>query len=906
MDAQLVWDTWRRILTSDELIERVLRPIEFNLAPTPNMGLSLAEEAIVADYSSTPVATGTNIGMYRRGLVRNALAALSLVPLSRHLLYMSGLEVEPVAASFVRAVGYVDDGPNFWRIAGGFVAYLATLSEFAGRAHQDVLALDAATVALARRLGETGVSMCPENATTINSTGRSDQNREPSRFFASAAAVVVSSRDNLTPWLENPEEFDPLENLAHSPRHWLIFFPTADAAPAYAELSERTARVFNVLATPRSASEVSLALGGISDDEVLQLINQLAELGVIVREDSDRNMSAIPLMSQDSSMRGKRGHELSDTLTVPLREAVGRVLETPVDCMLANDAFVMLDPAVELLDVEVGEYQLLGHGYFEVGMAVPPGEGLMDFVLALRQEPILVGRLRESYDDHLLVDKMLAALRLHGFLHETSQKTPSIEELEHLRSLAAQLRKKTLRPTLTMDLDSSVSVEQIRIELKSASIAPVLVLRCSQLSEQKSLFAELARLRQAGMIRIHHIVIQTTHLTCDSATRQSLLRLGAVVVLEGLTWPVSDQRHPGLAEMTRDCVAVHVQMTPDLSILDATVRARALAWAASQFITGLCLRLDAEALWPRQDAGDEEFCAVFNSVRALEHEFGDVEVVTLPSDDALLGKIESTSRPAKLTAFAHRFRSAYIRWRLPTLKSDEGDNTWSQTPNAEEKVVVPDTDLLPNNPELLLLAPGSILVDVCGGLGRVARRLAPAVGQNGLIISIEMLRSLSDRARHVACERGVTNVSFRPGLAQRIPLPDGTADAAVNEWTGGIWELGLGTAMVGEMARVVRLGGRIAVTHRLIRMPLLRLGEPWLQYEDIYRWMRDAFMHPNLRVITERVWGQVAPSLVGEHASEWRKQYLPRLISTFDMTYDSEDSAGPHADVFLTIVAERQ
>jgi len=37
------------------------------------------------------------------------------------------------------------------------------------------------------------------------------------------------------------------------------------------------------------------------------------------------------------------------------------------------------------------------------------------------------------------------------------------------------------------------------------------------------------------------------------------------------------------------------------------------------------------------------------------------------------------------------------------------------------------------------------VVDVCGGLGRVARRLAPVVGQDGLVISIEMFRCLSDR-----------------------------------------------------------------------------------------------------------------------------------------------------------------
>ena len=117
MDARLVWETWRRILTSDELVERVLDPGGANAVA----GLSAAENAVLADYAATPTATDTNIGMYRRGLVRNALAALSLVPLTRRLLHASGLDTETVAADYARSAGYADNGPNFWRIAGGFV-----------------------------------------------------------------------------------------------------------------------------------------------------------------------------------------------------------------------------------------------------------------------------------------------------------------------------------------------------------------------------------------------------------------------------------------------------------------------------------------------------------------------------------------------------------------------------------------------------------------------------------------------------------------------------------------------------------------------------------------------------------------------------------------------------------------
>jgi len=69
------------------------------------------------------------------------------------------------------------------------------------------------------------------------------------------------------------------------------------------------------------------------------------------------------------------------------------------------------------------------------------------------------------------------------------------------------------------------------------------------------------------------------------------------------------------------------------------------------------------------------------------------------------------------------------------------------------------------------------------------------------------------------------------------------------------------------MARVVRPGGRIAVTHRLVQLTLIRLGEPWVQYHDIYDWVRSAFEQQGLRLLSERVWGQTVPSLVGETAT---------------------------------------
>lgn len=277
MEARLVWDTWRRILTSDELVEVVLHPTDRDPAP-PNLAAS--EMVIFADYASTPIATETNIGMYRRGLVRNALAALHLVPLTRRLLYTSELDVSAVAADFVRSIGYRDDGPNSWRIAGGFVTHLAKLPTFSPLLFQDVLAIDAAAIALVRRLGESWPAWWPESA-ALNPSRAVDSDR----YVASRAAVVASSNYDVTPWLEDPLNFDVNEEFEPSTRHWLIYVPAAEAAHTYAELSERAARIFAVLSVPKTAAEVSLFLDGLPVPEVLEVIDSLADVGVVVCEE---------------------------------------------------------------------------------------------------------------------------------------------------------------------------------------------------------------------------------------------------------------------------------------------------------------------------------------------------------------------------------------------------------------------------------------------------------------------------------------------------------------------------------------------------------------------------------------------------------------------------------------------
>jgi ubiquinone/menaquinone biosynthesis C-methylase UbiE len=555
---------------------------------------------------------------------------------------------------------------------------------------------------------------------------------------------------------------------------------------------------------------------------------------------------------------------------------------------LSDDALVMLDPAVEVLESEVDGFSLLCHTALEIGMAVPPGEGLLDFVRSLTGGPVRVGTLREEYDDRALIDEMLSSLLGRGFAHLMPRKP---------RPTAPMRRR-----ALDIDLDAVVSLESLCALWSAGGTAPDVRLRCLRLSDHKTTLKDLAQRRAAGTLRAHHVVVRAPDGRCDPDVHKSLVKLGTAVEIDGVEWPAPRGPVAGLAEMTRALIPAHIIVAPDASILDEEIRARCVAWCRREFVSGLCLRLDAASI------REEDYADLLNAVGTLESALGDVVVTNMPSDEVLLGNTDRGWLSEETCDRERRLRLAYLRWRIPLIKSFEGDCPWSQIPELEDYWVRSTDDLLPNRPELLLLAPGSSLVDVCGGMGRVARRLAPAVGQEGIVVSIEMRRFLTERARHFANEGGFTNIQFRPGLAERLPLPDQSVDAAVNEWTGAIWELGLGPTMVKEMARVVRPGGRIAVTHRLVQLRLDALDQPWVQYEQIYRWMRDAFRIPELTIIAERVWGQTVPSTGGQNASLWLEQYMPRLVNPNDRIFSFEDSdqGAGRADVYLTTIAERR
>ncbi len=119
--------------------------------------------------------------------------------------------------------------------------------------------------------------------------------------------------------------------------------------------------------------------------------------------------------------------------------------------------------------------------------------------------------------------------------------------------------------------------------------------------------------------------------------------------------------------------------------------------------------------------------------------------------------------------------------------------------------------------EVAGLRPGLRVLDVSSGRGTQAVYYAVEYGVDvtGVDISPEMVRRATERA----AEAGVGGrVRFEQGDSQKLSYPDASFDVVINECAVGIPDDS--QAVVREMARVVKPGGRVVIHESTWRKPL--------------------------------------------------------------------------------------
>jgi arsenite methyltransferase len=116
------------------------------------------------------------------------------------------------------------------------------------------------------------------------------------------------------------------------------------------------------------------------------------------------------------------------------------------------------------------------------------------------------------------------------------------------------------------------------------------------------------------------------------------------------------------------------------------------------------------------------------------------------------------------------------------------------------------------------LQPGETVLDLGSGAGFDAFLAARAVGPTGRVIGVDMTDEMLAKARANAHQAGIGNVEFRKGYIEALPVEDASVDVVISNCVINL--VPDKATVYGEVARVLRPGGRMVISDVVLNAPL--------------------------------------------------------------------------------------
>ena len=118
------------------------------------------------------------------------------------------------------------------------------------------------------------------------------------------------------------------------------------------------------------------------------------------------------------------------------------------------------------------------------------------------------------------------------------------------------------------------------------------------------------------------------------------------------------------------------------------------------------------------------------------------------------------------------------------------------------------------------LQPGEHVVDLGCGAGIDSFIAANQVGDMGAVVGIDMTKAMLEQAGQARDEMGLSQLQFREGYLEDLPVEDGWADVVISNGAANLAPDKLG--IYREMHRILNPGGRLQIADILVDKPVSR------------------------------------------------------------------------------------
>ncbi len=142
--------------------------------------------------------------------------------------------------------------------------------------------------------------------------------------------------------------------------------------------------------------------------------------------------------------------------------------------------------------------------------------------------------------------------------------------------------------------------------------------------------------------------------------------------------------------------------------------------------------------------------------------------------------------------------------------------------------------------QTLNVQSGENVLEIGFGTGNTLLHLAEAVGESGRVSGIDVSTGMLEVATRKVESKGLADrVDLSVGDARQLPYEDDSFDAVFASFTLELFSLNDIPAVLAEVARVLKPGGRLGV----VSMATVQEGEKASALEKTYVWMHQHFPH---------------------------------------------------------------